>query len=37
MNSNYTVDEMIGMIEDACLAIEEHGWLMRQFDRCSHL
>lgn len=27
MNSNYTMDEMISMIEDACLAIEEHGWL----------
>lgn len=27
MNTNYVVDEAIGMIEGACLAIEEHGWL----------
>ena len=27
MNSKYTVNETIGMIEDVCLAIEEHGWL----------
>lgn len=27
MNTNYVVDETIGMIESACLAIEEHGWL----------
>ncbi len=27
MNTDYTSDEAIGMIEDVCLAIEEHGWL----------
>lgn len=27
MNTDYTSDEIIGMMEDVCLAIEEHGWL----------
>ena len=27
MNRNYTSEEIIGLIEGVCVAIEEHGWL----------
>ena len=33
MNTNYVVDEAIGMIEGACLAIEEHGWLCSDYKK----
>ena len=27
MNRDYTSEEIIGLIEGVCVAIEEHGWL----------